>query len=186
MLNVLPRRMFGCPDFCRDLYRSQQYLAFNFHAHSQAMPHKLKALAVKLFGRLYVPVVPVEAGFFRGRSRRIVASLGRRVPGWTGHVCAVGGLDSINAMEAAMDEGFGLVQAARALIRDPAFVRKTEQLFQEPSPSQQHAGAGKTETAKSGAPFSCIHCNMFVVATLNPNQPMSCPERRKDPVAEQF
>jgi len=135
---------------------------------ARAMPHRVKALALKVFGRFYVPTVPFQHGFFRKRSRKIIDQLSRNVPSWSGLVCAIGGLDTIESMEAALDEGFGLIQAARALIRDPDFVRKTASQYQD-KPDGSHHNVHK-----------CIHCNMCVVATLNPQGPMSCPERLAD------
>ena len=143
-------------------------------AMEQAMPHRLKAMALKTFGKLYVPTVPIEAGFFRTISRRIIQEMRTRVPSWHGCVIAVGGLDSIEIMEAALDEGFGAVQAARALIRDPNLVHKaTTQL------TTDSRGTNEADETNSKI-HRCIHCNMCVVATLNPNKPMSCPERLND------
>lgn len=113
------------------------------------MPGALKGLAVLLFGKVLIPALPWTACFFARESRAVLAAV-NRVP-----VCLVGGVASLEAAEGAVREGFPLVQVARALIREPDFVRRiTEEL-------QDRAGSNEPPPGDMVSP--CSHCNECVV-----------------------
>jgi 2,4-dienoyl-CoA reductase-like NADH-dependent reductase (Old Yellow Enzyme family) len=74
-------------------------------------------LSLRLFGRFLVQHYPFEPMFLIEGARRIRDAVG--IP-----VVYVGGVLSLDRMEAAVDEGFPFIQAGRATVRDPAFVNK--------------------------------------------------------------
>lgn len=137
----------------------------------------VKGLAVLLFGRWLVPEVPFEEAFFRDYARAILREL-RCVPADSSNgalqckVCLLGGLSSFSAVEGALADGFDFVQMARALIHDPALVRRYEQVLSASSiedDDRQRCG-GDIEDIVSG----CTHCNHCVVATLDPTSMNGC------------
>jgi hypothetical protein len=79
--------------------------------------------------------------------------------------------------EGALSEGFACVQMARALIRQPDFVRRVE---------LSHASGSGGHNSDAGADIvsPCTHCNQCVVATLDIHRPVECPERRRDGIAD--
>jgi len=94
-------------------------------------------LGVMLFGRLMVQRYPFEHMFLLDGARTIKDAV--NIP-----VIYIGGVTSIDDINTAMDEGFGFVQAGRATIRDPQFVRKLE----------------RGEIRES----DCDHCNRCIAA----------------------
>jgi 2,4-dienoyl-CoA reductase-like NADH-dependent reductase (Old Yellow Enzyme family) len=74
-------------------------------------------LGTRLFGRLIVPRYPFRPLFLLGDARRIRAAV--RIP-----VLYVGGALSLSDMETVIGEGFDMVQAGRATVRDPALPRR--------------------------------------------------------------
>eukprot|EP00900_Chrysochromulina_parva_P002928 jgi/Chrpa1/12636/Chrysochromulina_OHIO_Genome00020088-RA len=72
-----------------------------------------KALAMALLGKWLVPELPFEPRFLAEGARAVLAEA-RGVP-----VFAVGGYVALEAVAAALGEGFAGVQMARALIREP-------------------------------------------------------------------
>jgi 2,4-dienoyl-CoA reductase-like NADH-dependent reductase (Old Yellow Enzyme family) len=72
-----------------------------------------------LFGSLLVRKYPYESGFFLREGRLLKDAVD--IP-----VILLGGLKSIDAIEAALAEGFAAVSMGRALIHDPDFPRKLQ------------------------------------------------------------
>ena len=72
---------------------------------------------VRLFGRYMIKQYPFEECFFLENAKKFRAEL--KLP-----LVYVGGLVSREGIERALDSGFELVQMARALVNDPAFVNK--------------------------------------------------------------
>ena len=72
---------------------------------------------VRLFGRFMIRQYPFEECFFLDNARKFRAAL-------KGPLVYVGGLVSREGIERVLDSGFELVQMARALVNDPAFVDK--------------------------------------------------------------
>jgi 2,4-dienoyl-CoA reductase-like NADH-dependent reductase (Old Yellow Enzyme family) len=72
---------------------------------------------VRLFGRFMIKQYPFEECFFLENARRFREAL--KLP-----LVYVGGLVSREGIERVLDSGFELVQMARALVNDPAFVNK--------------------------------------------------------------
>ena len=72
---------------------------------------------VRLFGRFMIRQYPFEECYFLENARKFRAAL-------KGPLVYVGGLVSREGIERVLDSGFELVQMARALINDPAFVNK--------------------------------------------------------------
>ena len=107
----------------------------------------LKVLLL-LLGRWLVPTHEFREGFLRTRARALLAAL---PPGTA--VGLVGGVTSAATVRQALHDGFAFVQVARAAIRDPDFARKLQR--------------GET-------PLQCTHCNLCVVATLDPSRAMRC------------
>ena len=73
--------------------------------------------ALRFFGRLFVPTHRFEPMFLFDGARRIRQEVD--IP-----VICVGGLLSIEHIEAALRAGLEFVQIGRATIRDPDFVKK--------------------------------------------------------------
>lgn len=76
-------------------------------------------LGLILFGRFMVQHYPFEPMYLLGGARRIKDAV--RIP-----VVYLGGVLSLDDMEAVMKEGFEFIEVGRATIRDPDFVRKLE------------------------------------------------------------
>jgi 2,4-dienoyl-CoA reductase-like NADH-dependent reductase (Old Yellow Enzyme family) len=74
-------------------------------------------LNLRLFGRLFVQRYPFAPMFLIEGARRIRDAVG--IP-----VVYVGGVLSLDRMEAAVAEGFPFIQIGRATVRDPAIVSK--------------------------------------------------------------
>ena len=72
---------------------------------------------VRLFGRYMIKQYPFEECFFLENAKKFRAEL--KLP-----LVYVGGLVSREGIERALNSGFELVQMARALVNDPAFVDK--------------------------------------------------------------
>ena len=72
---------------------------------------------MRLFGRFMIRQYPFEECYFLENARKFRAAL-------KGPLVYVGGLVSRKGIERVLDSGFELVQMARALINDPAFVNK--------------------------------------------------------------
>ncbi len=70
---------------------------------------------VRLFGRYMIKQYPFEECFFLENAKKFREAL--QLP-----LVYVGGLVSREGIERALDSGFELVQMARALVNDPAFV----------------------------------------------------------------
>ena len=77
----------------------------------------LQKIVVTLFGQWMIKDYDFEECFFLENARKFRAAL-------KGPLVYVGGLVSREGVERVLDEGFEMVQMARALINDPAFVNK--------------------------------------------------------------
>lgn len=112
--------------------------------------------------------------------------------------CLVGGVDSLDAAEGAVREGFALVQIARGLIREPRLVALWTDALRareaEAGAAAAAAGAAAEAAGAVGAvgaaaaaggagavasrlSSGCTHCNECVLSTLDPVRGMMCPER---------
>jgi len=100
-------------------------------------PSWLRRTALSLLGARLFANWPFEEGFFLPGARRFLATL--RTP-----LMLLGGLNRLDTMERALEEGFAFLALARALIRRPDLVRAF--------------AAG--EITESG----CTHCNACVAA----------------------
>lgn len=74
-----------------------------------------KKCFVKLAGRLLIPSVPFTEGYFMEEAERIQRTI--KIP-----VVLVGGMNSMQTIEKAMNKGFEWIAIARALIENPNFV----------------------------------------------------------------
>lgn len=79
----------------------------------------LKA-ALALVGRWMIPTVPFKEAYFLEDAKKFRAEL--KMP-----IIYVGGLVSRQKIDEVLDSGFELVQMARALVHDPAFVNKMKE-----------------------------------------------------------
>ena len=89
-------------------------------------------LGLRVIGRRLFPSYPFEEGFFLPFARQFRAAL-------TMPLILLGGINRLDTIESALDEGFEFVAMARALLREPDL------------PNRLQAGA-----ATEGI---CIHCN---------------------------
>ena len=89
-------------------------------------------LGFKLAGAKLMPDYPFEEAYFLPKARRFLASL--NMP-----LILLGGINRLDTVQSALDEGFAFVAMARALLRQPDL------------PNRWQAG-----TATEG---NCIHCN---------------------------
>jgi 2,4-dienoyl-CoA reductase-like NADH-dependent reductase (Old Yellow Enzyme family) len=80
---------------------------------------KLMKMALWVFGPIVMRTSPFEELYFLEDAKQVRAAV--KLP-----LCLIGGVVSIEGVEAAMREGFDFVVMARALIHDPDFVRKLE------------------------------------------------------------
>jgi len=108
-------------------------------------------VGLKLFGRFAVEEYPFAPAFFLDDAKGIRAAV--RLP-----VVLVGGLNSLDAIDAAMGAGYEFVAMARALIREPDFVNLLK--------------SGESRVSK------CEPCNKCVAYMYN--GPMRCPDREKE------
>ncbi|MEE1168875.1 MAG: NADH:flavin oxidoreductase, partial [Alistipes sp.] len=80
----------------------------------------LQKIVVSLFGQWLIKQYDFEECYFLENAKKFRAAL-------KGPLVYVGGLVSREGIERVLDEGFELVQMARALVNDPAFVNKLQQ-----------------------------------------------------------
>ena len=92
-------------------------------------------LGFKLAGAKLMPEYPFEEAYFRPKARRFLEAL--NMP-----VILLGGINRLDTVQSALDEGFAYVAMARALLRQPDL------------PNRWQAG-----TATEG---NCIHCNRCI------------------------
>lgn len=93
---------------------------------------RVVGLGFRLVGRRIFPTVPFEEGFFLPFARQFRDALSMPL-------ILLGGINRLDTIETAMDEGFELVAMARALLRDPDLVN-------------QLADGRRSEGL-------CVHCN---------------------------
>jgi 4,4'-dithiodibutanoate disulfide reductase len=87
---------------------------------------------VRPFLRRIMPTYPFEEAFFLSFARQFRAALG--LP-----LILLGGINRLDTIESAIDEGFAFVAMARALLREPDLPRQF--------------------AAQSSVESLCIHCN---------------------------
>ena len=92
-------------------------------------------LGFKLAGAKLMPEYPFEEAYFRPKARRFLEAL--NMP-----LILLGGINRLDTVQSALDEGFAFVAMARALLRQPDL------------PNRWQAG-----TATEG---NCIHCNRCI------------------------
>ena len=80
----------------------------------------LQKIVVSLFGQWLIKQYDFEECYFLENAKKFRAAL-------KGPLVYVGGLVSREGIERVLDEGFELVQMARALVNDPAFVNKLKE-----------------------------------------------------------
>jgi hypothetical protein len=117
-----------------------------------------------------VPELPFEPRFLAEGARAVLAEA-RGVP-----VFAVGGYVALEAVAAALGEGFAGVQMARALIREPDLPKR----WLAAAAADGGGGGGGDGSAGAAAPppqSRCSHCNRCVLAALTPAAPARCVER---------
>ncbi|AOD21288.1 NADH:flavin oxidoreductase [Rhodococcus sp. p52] len=98
----------------------------------QASQPKVVGWGLKVYGPKIFPKLPFEEAFFLPMARQFREEL--KIP-----LILLGGINRLDTIETALDEGFEFVAMGRALLRDPYLVRKFEE-----------------KTAHEGL---CIHCN---------------------------
>ena len=139
---------------------------------AKAMPGMLKSFVTFLLGPLFVPTTRFEECFFR-REARLVKAAVERIP-----VALIGGVTSLSTIEGALEEGFGAVQMARALIHNPMLIKDMKDALMRRHGKQEggRADGGQEETGDVGS--GCTHCNLCVVSTLDPSLGMRCVLRK--------
>jgi len=119
--------------------------------------NEAQKLALKAFGPMVVQRYPFEENFFASQSRRIRASV--KLP-----LIVVGGVSSAGGIAGALgDDGFEFVQLGRALVREPAFVRRLEQ--------------GDVDRS------DCVRCNVCITEMDRPGGVRCVMPRRRKRVA---
>jgi 4,4'-dithiodibutanoate disulfide reductase len=93
---------------------------------------RLVGLGVRLLGRRIFPSYPFEEGFFLPYARQFRAALSMPL-------ILLGGINRLDTITGALDEGFEMVAMARALLREPDLPNRF---------AAEQAGVGL-----------CIHCN---------------------------
>ncbi len=79
------------------------------------MKEPLKRFFVKAFGKLLIPTIAFEEGYFMEDAKRIKQAVS--IP-----IVLVGGMNSMDIIDKAMNEGFDFIAIARALIENPNFI----------------------------------------------------------------
>jgi 2,4-dienoyl-CoA reductase-like NADH-dependent reductase (Old Yellow Enzyme family) len=92
----------------------------------------LMRIGFAVAGRLLLRPYPFEEAFLRPLARRYLSTV--RIP-----VILLGGINRLDTIQAALDEGFSFVAMGRALLREPDLIERM-----------------RTGQARSG---TCIHCN---------------------------
>ncbi|MCB1285501.1 MAG: NADH:flavin oxidoreductase [Microthrixaceae bacterium] len=92
---------------------------------------KMVGLGLKVYGPRIFPTYPFEEGFFLPEARQFRDRL-------TMPLILLGGINKVDTIHHAMDEGFEFVAMGRALLREPDLINKMQ--------------AGRDESL-------CIHCN---------------------------
>jgi 2,4-dienoyl-CoA reductase-like NADH-dependent reductase (Old Yellow Enzyme family) len=120
--------------------------AMPVHTLAMHMDNPFMRVFVKLFGKLLVPDVPFTENYFLQDARLFRKEL-------TMPLVYVGGVLSKENIEQALSEGFDAVAIARALIRDPNFIRNilNETLIHSPCDTCNHCIA-----VMYNGPFKCI------------------------------
>jgi 2,4-dienoyl-CoA reductase-like NADH-dependent reductase (Old Yellow Enzyme family) len=128
-----------------------------------ALPGAAMKVLTAAFGPFAVPETPFETCFLRREAREIL----KRVRGKC-EVCLLGGIDSLGEMEGAMEEGFGMLQMIRPLIREPDFLLRVRKEMNAASPE---------DAEEFDVQSKCIRCNMCVIASVDPDRDLGCPFR---------
>ena len=102
------------------------------HDEFAATLPRFARLGFRLVGRRMMPHYPFEEAYFRDQARAFVQALDTPV-------VLLGGINRLDTVRSALDEGFAFVAMARALLRDPDLVNRMQ--------------AGEAEAG------TCIHCN---------------------------
>lgn len=89
-------------------------------------------LAFKLMGKKMMPSYPFQEAFFRDKARRYLETLD--LP-----IVLLGGINELDTIRSALDEGFAFVAMGRALLRTPDLIKRMQ--------------AGEMDKG------ICIHCN---------------------------
>ncbi len=89
-------------------------------------------LGFKLAGKKLMPDYPFEEAYFRPKARKFLEALD--IP-----IILLGGINRLDTVQAALDEGFSFVAMARALLRQPNLINRWQ--------------------AGNKAHANCIHCN---------------------------
>jgi 2,4-dienoyl-CoA reductase-like NADH-dependent reductase (Old Yellow Enzyme family) len=101
------------------------------HEMAASFPKPLN-LGFKLMGKRFLPEYPFEEAFFLPFARQFRAAL-------TMPLVLLGGINRVDTMERALDEGFDFVAMGRALLREPDLIHRMQ----------------KNAAAES----LCVHCN---------------------------
>src|SRR5690606_29769230 len=109
-------------------------------------------LGLAMFGQTLIPPVPYEENYFLADALEVKKHL--RLP-----LVYIGGAASREAIDAVLAHGFVAVAMARALIRDPAFVRRLAEA--------------------EGRPAECDHCNYCAARIYTTH--MACHHREPPP-----
>ena len=98
---------------------------------AKAFPQPLRT-GFKLMGKRFLPTYPFEEAYFLSQARQFRAALAMPL-------VLLGGINRLDTVERAMDEGFAFVAMGRALLRQPDLLARWQ----------------KGETAEG----LCVHCN---------------------------
>jgi 2,4-dienoyl-CoA reductase-like NADH-dependent reductase (Old Yellow Enzyme family) len=119
----------GGSSFANPMYLFRGDVPYGEFAATLPRPARL---GFKLVGRKMMPRYPFEEAYFRDKARRFLAELDTPI-------ILLGGINRLETIESALDEGFAFVAMARALLREPDLINRMS-----------------TGQADEGI---CIHCN---------------------------
>ena len=143
-----------------------------------AIPGCIEKFALCLFGRCLVPTIPFKRQFLRREAMLVLEDV-RKAVGENIPVALLGGVRTWSGMENALAEGFGCIQTARTLIRDPNFVNTIKQELDRNCVSKTTTTTKKLPSLPRDVVSTCTNCNQCVVATLAEGQTMRCVLRTK-------
>jgi 2,4-dienoyl-CoA reductase-like NADH-dependent reductase (Old Yellow Enzyme family) len=114
----------------------------------------VQSLALLALGPFLVPRMEWTSSFFSADARVLKAHL-TKTP-----VCLLGGIESLDAVEEALAQGFVAVAVARAILREPRFVSRLRR-----ESTERHV-------VRQSSP--CTHCNECIVSSAMSELPVRC------------
>lgn len=148
--------------------------AVPLHEMVLAQPVATLRWSLRLFGRMYVPMLPWKPHFFEEAASELLNNLPAGA-----NVCLLGGVSSQSGMEAALARGFQAVSVARMLLREPGIVHRMHHGLNHSTLSGDvRVGSAVDVVSK------CSHCNLCIVESAMAERPVRCVERDIEDLAQ--